>query len=106
MVDAGLEPSMPRCSPLEYMRRRELPVRGLSLTAGPEALMEEDNRRMIEELGGVPVIACLEAGAEELCFCGRLRRCMAPGTGKRCIRQNAAMAGEGSKAYLAPPAPK
>ena len=51
----------------EYMRARRLPCGGFILNGwrGGE-LMYEDNRRMIVELSGVPVIDCVEQGASSL----------------------------------------
>ena len=66
VADAGLGTINATLLTLEYMRRRELPVRGIILNRWTGSPMEEDNRRKIEALVGVPVIACLEAGAEEL----------------------------------------
>lgn len=52
---------------IEYAKSREIPVKGVILNwfhAGDR--MEEDNRSFIEAYTGIPVLACLKEGAEEL----------------------------------------
>lgn len=52
---------------IEYARNRSIPVKGVILNWFHEGdKMEEDNRRFIREYTGIPVIACVKDGAEEL----------------------------------------
>lgn len=67
VADAGLGTINAAVLTIEHLRGRDIPVRGVILNnyhAGDP--MEEDNRRMIEELTGVPVIAEVAPNAEEL----------------------------------------
>ena len=67
VADAGLGTINASVLTVEHLERRDIPVRGVILNnyhAGDA--MEEDNRRMIEELTGVPVIAAVAPHAEEL----------------------------------------
>ena len=52
---------------IEYARQRNIPVKGVILNwfhSGNR--MEEDNRTFLEEYTGVPVIACVQEGAQEI----------------------------------------
>lgn len=52
---------------IEYARSREIPVKGVILNwFHPGDPMEEDNRTFIEDYTGIPVIACVQDGAQEL----------------------------------------
>ena len=52
---------------IEYAKSREIPVKGVILNwFHPGDRMEEDNRGFIEAYTGIPVLACVEEGAEEL----------------------------------------
>lgn len=52
---------------LFYLKQKGIPVRGIILNNyDPQDFMQVDNRRMIEALGGVPVVACVAPGAVEL----------------------------------------
>lgn len=52
---------------VEYARQKGISVKGIILNWFHKGdLMEEDNRRFIEEFTGVPVIACIEDGAREI----------------------------------------
>ena len=67
VADAGLGTINAAALTVEHLERRDIPVRGVILNnyhAGDA--MEEDNRRMIEEMTGVPVIAAVASNAEEL----------------------------------------
>ena len=67
IADAGLGTINAAVLTIEHLRSRDIPVAGVFLNnfhAGDP--MEEDNRRMIEEITGVPVLAVIEPGAREL----------------------------------------
>lgn len=67
VADAGLGTINSAVLTLEHLYLRHIPCRGVILNNWhPGNLMEEDNRRMIEELTGVKVIAVVEPGAAEL----------------------------------------
>ncbi|MBO4796313.1 MAG: dethiobiotin synthase [Verrucomicrobia bacterium] len=52
---------------IEHLRMREIPVKGILLNHfHPGDLMEEDNRRMVTEMTGVPVLAVIQENAAEL----------------------------------------
>ncbi len=52
---------------IEHLRLREIPVKGILLNHfHPGDLMEEDNRRMVTEMTGVPVLAVIQENAAEL----------------------------------------
>ncbi|WP_281519832.1 dethiobiotin synthase [Acidaminococcus timonensis] len=52
---------------VEYLRRRQIPVRGIFFNHWvPGDPMQEDNRVMTERLTEVPVLACIQAGDREL----------------------------------------
>lgn len=51
---------------IEYLRARHIPVKGVILNFYTDSPMERDNKAMIEELTGVPVIACVPEGAKDL----------------------------------------
>ncbi len=50
-----------------YLQQHAIPVRGIILNQyDGKDFMQADNKRMIEELSGVPVIACVEPDAENI----------------------------------------
>lgn len=52
---------------VEYARSRKLPVAGVVLNGWqPDDRMQQDNKVMIEALTGVPVLACVPQGAQDL----------------------------------------
>lgn len=51
---------------VEYLRARNIPVKGVILNYYTDSPMEQDNKAMIETLTGVPVIACVPEGAPDL----------------------------------------
>lgn len=51
---------------IEYLRARNIPVKGVILNYYADSPMEQDNKVMIETLTGVPVIACVPEGASDL----------------------------------------
>lgn len=52
---------------IEYAKGREIPVKGVILNwFHPGDRMEEDNRSFIEGYTGIPVLACIKEGAEEM----------------------------------------
>lgn len=51
---------------IEYLRARNIPVKGVILNYYTDSPMEQDNKVMIETLTGVPVIACVPEGASDL----------------------------------------
>jgi len=66
IADAGLGTINAAVLTAEYLRSRGIEVRGVILNRYSGGIMQEDNRRMIEELAGVPVAACVGCGAGEL----------------------------------------
>ena len=52
---------------IEHLRLREIPVKGILLNHfHPGNCMEEDNRRMVEEMTSVPVLAVIQENAADL----------------------------------------
>lgn len=67
VADAGLGTINSVVLTVEYMRARELPVKGIVFNHfHPGSVMEEDNLRMCEHMTGLPVIVCIEDEAEDL----------------------------------------
>lgn len=65
--DSGLGSINAAVLTVEYMKNREIPVHGIIMNrfhAGD--VMEEDNRRMISEISGIPVIAAVAEGSRTL----------------------------------------
>jgi dethiobiotin synthetase len=60
--DAGLGAINAVVLTADYMKHRDLPVRGIILNHYTDSLMERDNITMIEELTGVPVLALIKDG--------------------------------------------
>lgn len=67
VADAGLGTINATVLTLEYLRARQIAVRGVILNRfHPDSVMEQDNRRMIETRGRVPVIAYVPEHAEKI----------------------------------------
>ena len=67
VADAGLVTINNAVLTVEHLRSREIPIRGFILNHfHPGDVMEEDNLHMIEEMTGVPVIACVKPNDKEL----------------------------------------
>lgn len=67
IADAGLGTINGTILTIEYLKKKNIEVKGVILNhfhAG--AVMEEDNRSMIEKRGGIPVIACVPDKAETI----------------------------------------
>ena len=62
VADAGLGTINAAVLTIEHLAARHIPVVGVILNRfHPGDVMEEDNRRMITEITGVPVLACVQA---------------------------------------------
>lgn len=67
IADAGLGTINNVVLTAEYMRAREIPVKGIIFNRfHPGNVMEEDNLCMCEELTGLKVLACVQEGDREL----------------------------------------
>lgn len=67
VADAGLGTINSVVLTVEYMRSREIPVKGILFNHfHPGNVMEEDNKRMCEYRTGLKVLACIEDGSREL----------------------------------------
>lgn len=67
VAEAGLGTINATLLTLEYLRMKHIMVKGIILNYfHPEEEMEQDNCRMIEQKGGVPVIACVTEGSQEI----------------------------------------
>lgn len=67
VADAGLGTINSVVLTVEYMRSKDLPVKGIIFNHfHPGDIMEEDNLNMCEYMTGVPVIACVKDGDTEL----------------------------------------
>ncbi|MBQ9696775.1 MAG: dethiobiotin synthase [Oscillospiraceae bacterium] len=67
VADAGLGTINHVVLTAEYLKSRNIQVQGIILNHfHPRDSMEEDNRFMCTELTGIPVLACVEDGAEAL----------------------------------------
>ena len=66
VADAGLGTINAAVLTIEHLRAREIAVKGVILNNWKGGIMEEDNRRMIEEITGIPVIAAVAPNAAEL----------------------------------------
>ena len=67
VADAGLGTINSTVLTVEYLRARNIPVKGIILNHyHPGDEMEEDNRLMCERRAGVPVVACVADGDREL----------------------------------------
>ncbi|WP_296399830.1 dethiobiotin synthase [Acidaminococcus timonensis] len=67
VADAGLGTINSTVLTVEYLRHRNIPVRGIFFNHWiPGDAMQEDNRAMVERLTKVPVLACIQAGDKDL----------------------------------------
>lgn len=67
VADAGLGTINATVLTIEYLRMKAIEVKGVILNHyEAENEMHQDNRIMIERRGKVPVIACVEYGAEKI----------------------------------------
>lgn len=67
VADAGLGTINSVILTVEYMKQKNLKVKGIILNNFHKGnRMEEDNRYMIENKTGIPVLECVEEGQEEL----------------------------------------
>ena len=67
VADAGLGTINATVLTAEYMRNRNLEVKGIILNrCHIGSRLEEDNKKMVEELTKIPVIACVGEGSNEL----------------------------------------
>lgn len=67
IADAGLGTINTAVLTIEHLRARKIPVQGIILNHfHPGDLMEEDNRKMIEEITGIKVVATVKKGDTEL----------------------------------------
>ena len=67
VADAGLGTINAAVLTAEHLKMRAIPLKGFIFNnwqAGD--VMQEDNKKMVEEMTGVPVVACVAKGAEEL----------------------------------------
>ncbi|MDR1255239.1 MAG: dethiobiotin synthase [Puniceicoccales bacterium] len=52
---------------IEYLKGQKIPIRGILCNRyHPDNFMEQDNIHMIRELTGIPIVACVQADAEDL----------------------------------------
>ncbi|MDR0646897.1 MAG: dethiobiotin synthase [Puniceicoccales bacterium] len=52
---------------IEYLKGKNIPIRGILCNRyNPDNFMEQDNIYMIRELTGIPIVACVQTGAEDL----------------------------------------
>ena len=67
VADAGLGTINSTVLTVEYLQHRSIPVRGILFNRWKSGdRMQEDNRAMVEELTGIPVLACVKEGDREL----------------------------------------
>ncbi len=66
VADSGLGSIHAAVTTVEYMKNHGLVVEGIILNRYTGDKMQKDNRRMIGELSGIPVIACVGEGDTEL----------------------------------------
>ena len=67
VADAGLGTINAAVLTAEHLKMRDIPLKGFIFNnwqAGD--VMQEDNKKMVEEMTGVPVVACVAKGEEEL----------------------------------------
>lgn len=71
IADAGLGTINSAMLTVEYMKSRNIPIKGIILNRfHPGDVMEEDNKKMCEALTGIPVIACVSDNCTELDISG------------------------------------
>lgn len=67
VADAGLGTINSSVLTVEYLKQRDISIKGIILNHAHKGnMMEEDNKKMIEELTGIPVIALVEENETEL----------------------------------------
>lgn len=67
IADAGLGTINSTVLTVEYMKSRQMPVKGFIFNHyHPGNLMEEDNKKMCEYMTGLPVLACVQDGDSQL----------------------------------------
>lgn len=66
VADAGLGAINSVTLTAEYLRSREIAVRGVILNRYAGGTMQDDNVKMIEEIANVPVLALVRPRAEEI----------------------------------------
>ena len=66
VADAGLGTINAAVLTAEHLRARGIPLRGFIFNNWQGGLMQEDNVRMVEEITGARVLACVPHGAAEL----------------------------------------
>lgn len=66
VADAGLGTINAVVLTVEYLKNHGIEVKGVILNHYTGSVMQEDNVKMIEELTGVSVLACVRDGANEL----------------------------------------
>ncbi|MEY8339106.1 dethiobiotin synthase [Lachnospiraceae bacterium 62-35] len=64
--DAGLGTINALVLTVEYMKHRKIKIRGIILNRYTDSDMEKDNRKMIEALTGIPVLAVAAPGADRM----------------------------------------
>ncbi len=67
VADAGLGTINAAVLTIEHLAARHIPIAGVILNNYHDGdVMEEDNRKMITEITGVPIVACVKKGDTEL----------------------------------------
>ena len=67
VADAGLGTINAAVLTAEHLKMRAIPLKGFIFNNGQAGdVMQEDNKKMVEEMTGVPVVACVAKGEEEL----------------------------------------
>ncbi len=66
VADAGLGTINATVLTIEHLSLRHIPAKGVILNSWTGSAMEEDNRKMIEAMTGIPVVALVGRGDEEL----------------------------------------
>lgn len=66
VADAGLGAINAAVLTVEYLRQKGIPVLGILLNRYEGGMMQEDNRKMIEEMTGVPVAGLVRRDADSL----------------------------------------
>ena len=67
IADAGLGTINAAVLTAEHLKMREIPLAGFIFNHWQTGdRMQEDNKKMVEEMTGAPVLACVEKGAKDL----------------------------------------
>lgn len=66
IADAGLGTINAAVLTIEHLQARKIPVRGVILNNWTGGVMQEDNRKMIEEITGVRVLCVVPHGAKDI----------------------------------------